>query len=246
MSSSGLTPSSQPIGRAPGRPKGTKKSTPVTCSCPDLGTQLITALKNPLVVEVLRSVLFPEMSRQINDKFQELEVKLESGMDKQLKDKFRELEEKIQPEMDKQLNDKVQILEGKIQLLSDQLADISNKQVTSTGAISTNGSSTVSTTALAVQKELDEKRRRASNVIVHGLAPCEATPDDELFDQFMENHLPVKPAVYEVNAADLEAKQLAKFSPSWSCSREQQELQMSWIVLVVSRKVCLGYTSTLI
>lgn len=44
-----------------------------------------------------------------------------------------------------------------------------------------------------VHRELEEKRKRASNVVVHGLAPKEGVSDDNLFCQFMEDNLKLKP-----------------------------------------------------
>lgn len=47
-------------------------------------------------------------------------------------------------------------------------------------------------TLIEFHRELEEKKRRSSNVVVRGLAPLPGISDDELFNRFMENNLTVK------------------------------------------------------
>lgn len=71
----------------------------------------------------------------------------------------------------------------------------------------------VRSTLVHVHKELEEKRRRRANVIVHGLEPQEGISDDVAFSNFMEGNLPVKPSFQRDKCRRLGTKVSGKTQP---------------------------------
>lgn len=68
-------------------------------------------------------------------------------------------------------------------------------------------------TLVSVHKELEDKRKRAANVVVHGLQPRDGEGDDAIFARFMEEHLPVKPAFDRTKCRRLGKPQAGKTQP---------------------------------
>ena len=170
MFSSSPAASSQPTSKGPGRPKSAK---PVVCSCPDLATQLIMALQNPLVVNALRSALLSDVTALLSD-------------------------------VTALFDDKINQMEGKIKELSDKVAELSTKPKEQPA---------IADAAIVVHLELEEKKKRASNVIVRGLAPRDDVADDVLFSQFMDANMTVKPPFVRSKCRRLGEKVSGRIQP---------------------------------
>jgi hypothetical protein len=75
------------------------------------------------------------------------------------------------------------------------------------------GVNQVRSTLVHVHKELEEKRRRSANVIVHGLEPQEGISDDIAVSNFMESNLTVKTSFQKDKCRRLGKKVSGKIQP---------------------------------
>lgn len=149
----------------------------------DFANKLLTALKTPAIVDALCTVLTPRIQQIYNDRISNLENEL-IVMQEQLRS-FEERTKKVD-ELELELNSisakLVQSNQAPPRLQVDRLAP------------SIPQTATQSVTLVDVHREMEEKRRRAANVVVHGLAPDEGIEDADLVSKFMEENLSLKPS----------------------------------------------------
>lgn len=141
----------------------------------------LLALQDPRVVVALRDMLCPGWDSSIEQLRGEM---------KQLRDQAEELAKEV-----------ASLRSGSTSALRPVDMDGTYAMVAATSATVANPSlnhrrppSPPPLTLVSVHKELEEKRRRATNVIVHGLPPRDGVGDEITFSRFMEEHLRVKPA----------------------------------------------------
>lgn len=164
-----------------------KKNSKNDSEAPDnFVSNLIVSLNDPVVADQVCSVLKPKIFGELVDKVARLE-------------------------------DEISTLKARLDSLTASTNEHFEEHPSSVPLQPTTSSSvdsqSKSLSLVSVHRELEEKRKRASNVIVHGLAPEEGTTDDRLFSNFMEKNLSVKPHFHHNKCRRLGKKTNGKIQP---------------------------------
>ena len=93
----------------------------------------------------------------------------------------------------KQLEEEVAALKGQVEELTKSASSAVQSQPSLNAQPRKAAPGQTDDTLVSLHRELEEKRRRAANIVVQGLAPREGTTDAELFSEFMEANLSTKP-----------------------------------------------------
>lgn len=140
--------------------------------------QLLEALSDRRIIEALRAALVPSIAETFNRSLSKLSDEVDA------------------------LKQRVAHLESLGQGAGRNWAEVARPDSGESGVTSINRSAGLSNnprvgtplTLATIHKEMAEKQKRAANVIVYGLSAVQDKTDVELFAEFMENNLAVKPA----------------------------------------------------
>lgn len=158
----------------------------------DLTAQLLTALSDSRIVDALQKALLPGIKLLYDEEWATMKMQMQ------------------------ELTSQVEHLKAENVVLRESIGEsrsTSTNPPSTTRQSNNEGAHDVRSTLVSVHKELEDKRKRSSNVIVHGLAEVEGVADDVAFASFMESHLVVKPSFHRDRCKRLGQKVHGRIQP---------------------------------